>query len=239
MKENETLKNLVLNELESVVSKFTPPDLLQKVKVRVEYSRNEKFGDYSTPFLLENKDLLGDAKENSERFLELFKNVKLFSKVDFTPPGFINFRIEDSHLLNYIHSFIEANNNLFAQVDEKEKIIFEFVSANPTGPLNIVSARAAATGDTICNLLKTLGHTVHREFYVNDYGNQVFLLGVSCLSRLREHLTGVSLSFQEEGDTSSLETLLEKNILPGEGYRGEYIKEIAIQIYSDTNKKVQ
>ena len=126
MKENETLKNLVLNELESVVSKFTPPDLLQKVKVRVEYSRNEKFGDYSTPFLLENKDLLGDAKENSERFLELFKNVKLFSKVDFTPPGFINFRIEDSHLLNYIHSFIEANNNLFAQVDEKEKIIFEF-----------------------------------------------------------------------------------------------------------------
>ena len=101
MKENETLKNLVLNELESVVSKFTPPDLLQKVKVRVEYSRNEKFGDYSTPFLLENKDLLGDAKENSERFLELFKNVKLFSKVDFTPPGFINFRIEDSHLLNY------------------------------------------------------------------------------------------------------------------------------------------
>ena len=237
MKENETLKNLVLNELESVVSKFTPPDLLSKVKVRVEYSRNEKFGDYSTPFLLENKDLLGDAKENSERFLELFKNVKLFSKVDFTPPGFINFRIEDSHLLNYIHSFIEANNNLFAQVDEKEKIIFEFVSANPTGPLNIVSARAAATGDTICNLLTTLGHTVHREFYVNDYGNQVFLLGVSCLSRLREHLTGVSLSFQEEGDTSSLETLLEKNILPGEGYRGEYIKEIAIQIYSDTNKK--
>jgi arginyl-tRNA synthetase len=237
MKENETLKNLVLNELESVVSKFTPPDLLQKVKVRVEYSRNEKFGDYSTPFLLENKDLLGDAKENSERFLELFKNVKLFSKVDFTPPGFINFRIEDSHLLNYIHSFIEAKNNLFAQVDEKEKIIFEFVSANPTGPLNIVSARAAATGDTICNLLTTLGHTVHREFYVNDYGNQVFLLGVSCLSRLREHLTGVSLSFQEDGDTSSIETLLEKNILPGEGYRGEYIKEIAIQIYSDTNKK--
>ena len=78
---------------------------------------------------------------------------------------------------------------------------------------------------------------MHREFYVNDYGNQVFLLGVSCLSRLREHLTGVSLSFQEDGDTSSIETLLEKNILPGEGYRGEYIKEIAIQIYSDTNKK--
>ncbi len=237
MKENETLKNLVLQELEKAVTEFTSSEVRQKVKVRVEYSRSEKFGDYSTPFLLENKDLLGDPKEIADKFLPLFKDVKLFSKVDFTPPGFINFRVEDSHLLNYINSFISSDNNLFAQVDEKEKIIFEFVSANPTGPLNIVSARAAATGDTICNLLATLGHTVHREFYVNDYGNQVFLLGVSCLARLREHLTGVSLSFQEEGDTSSTESLLEKNILPAEGYRGEYIKDIAIQIYSDPNKK--
>jgi arginyl-tRNA synthetase len=237
MKENETLKNLVLKELEKAVTLFTTTELRQKVKVRVEYSRNEKFGDYSTPFLLENKDLLGDPKEIANKFLELFKDVKIFSKVDFTPPGFVNFRVEDSFLLEYINSFISKDNNLYAQVDEKENIIFEFVSANPTGPLNIVSARAAATGDTICNLLSTLGHKVHREFYVNDYGNQVFLLGVSCLSRLREHLTGVSLTFQEEGDTTPIETLLEKNILPAEGYRGEYIKDIAIQIYSDANKK--
>jgi arginyl-tRNA synthetase len=237
MKENETLKNLVLKELEKAVTLFTTTELRQKVKVRVEYSRNEKFGDYSTPFLLENKDLLGDPKEIANKFLELFKDVKIFSKVDFTPPGFVNFRIEDSFLLEYINSFISKDNNLYAQVDEKENIIFEFVSANPTGPLNIVSARAAATGDTICNLLSTLGHKVHREFYVNDYGNQVFLLGVSCLSRLREHLTGVSLTFQEEGDTTPIETLLEKNILPAEGYRGEYIKDIAIQIYSVANKK--
>lgn len=237
MKENETLKNLVLKELENAVTLFTTDEIRQKVKVRVEYSRNEKFGDYSTPFLLENKDLLGDPKEIANKFLELFKDVKIFSKVDFTPPGFVNFRIEDSFLLEYINSFISKDNNLYAQVDEKENIIFEFVSANPTGPLNIVSARAAATGDTICNLLTTLGHKVHREFYVNDYGNQVFLLGVSCLSRLREHLTGESLTFQEEGDTTPIETLLEKNILPAEGYRGEYIKDIAIKIYSDTNKK--
>ena len=130
MKENETLKNLVLQELEVAVGKFTSSELKEKIKVRVEYSRSEKFGDYSTPFLLENKDLLGDPRENSEKFLELFKDVKLFSKVDFTPPGFINFRVEDSHLLNYINSFISSGNNLFAQVDEKEKIIFEFVSGS-------------------------------------------------------------------------------------------------------------
>ncbi|MBK8397301.1 MAG: arginine--tRNA ligase [Leptospiraceae bacterium] len=239
MKENETLKNQVLTELEKAVDTFSPNDLKAKLKVRVEYSRNEKFGDYSTPFLLENKDLLGDPKENSEKFLNLFSDVKLFSKVDFTPPGFINFRIENSHLINYINSFILLDNEKYAQVEEKEKIIFEFVSANPTGPLNIVSARAAATGDSICNLLSTLGHQVHREFYVNDYGNQVFLLGVSCLSRLREELSGKTLEFQEEGDTSTIETLLEKNILPTEGYRGEYIRDIAKQVYSDTQKKKQ
>lgn len=239
MKENETLKNQVLTELEKAVDTFSPNDLKAKLKVRVEYSRNEKFGDYSTPFLLENKDLLGEPKENSEKFLNLFSDVKLFSKVDFTPPGFINFRIENSHLINYINSFILLDNEKYAQVEEKEKIIFEFVSANPTGPLNIVSARAAATGDSICNLLSTLGHQVHREFYVNDYGNQVFLLGVSCLSRLREELSGKTLEFQEEGDTSTIETLLEKNILPTEGYRGEYIRDIAKQVYSDTQKKKQ
>jgi arginyl-tRNA synthetase len=237
MKENEILKNLVLHELEIAVNKFTSVELKEKLKVRVEYSRSEKFGDYSTPFLLENKDIIGDPKGNSEKFLELFNDVKLFSKVDFTPPGFINFRIEDSYLLNYIQSFVSSDNDLFAQVEEKENIIFEFVSANPTGPLNIVSARAAATGDSICNLLSSLGHKVHREFYVNDYGNQVFLLGVSCLARLRERLTGVNLEFQPEGDAETIESLLEKNILPAEGYRGEYIKEVSEQIYADPLKK--
>ena len=124
MKETETLKNQVLTELEVAVTKFTAPELKEKLKVRVEYSRNEKFGDYSTPFLLENKDLLGDPKENSEKFLELFKDISLFSKVDFTPPGFVNFRVQDSHLLNYINSFILSDKDKFAQVEEKENIIF-------------------------------------------------------------------------------------------------------------------
>lgn len=237
MKENQIIKNLVLNELENAVAKFTAADQRDKLKVRVEYSRNEKFGDYSTPFLMENKDLLGDPRANADKFLALFSEIKLFSKVDFTPPGFINFKIEDNFLLTYVDSFINADTGYYAQVDKKEKIIFEFVSANPTGPLNIVSARAAATGDTICNLLATLGHTVHREFYVNDYGNQVFLLGVSCLARLRENLTEEALSFQEEGDTTPIQTLLEKNILPVEGYRGEYIKDVALKIYSEADKK--
>jgi arginyl-tRNA synthetase len=88
------------------------------------------------------------------------------------------------------------------------KFNIEFVSANPTGPLNVVSARAAAIGDTISNLVEANGDYVDREFYVNDFGNQVNLLGQSVLSRIHE-LRG------------------EETVFPEDGYHGEYIKAIA------------
>ncbi len=231
MQEKETLKQIVLNHLINGVNKF----LLQKklkvssLKVKVEYSRNEKFGDYSTSFLLENKEILGNPLENSNILLEALKPFEpMFSEITFTQPGFINFRIHPTYLKNYILNLF-SKEDIFVKTNEPQKIIFEFVSANPTGPLNIVSARAAATGDSICNLLEVSGHEVFREYYVNDYGNQVFLLGVSCLCRLREFL-GEPISFQEE-EKLSLDEIFEKNILPKDGYRGEYLKEIAIQIY--------
>jgi arginyl-tRNA synthetase len=89
-----------------------------------------------------------------------------------------------------------------------QKYNIEFVSANPTGPLNVVSARAAAIGDTISNLVEANGDYVDREFYVNDFGNQVNLLGQSVLSRIRE-VRG------------------EETVFPEDGYHGEYIKDIA------------
>ncbi len=93
----------------------------------------------------------------------------------------------------------------------------EFVSANPTGPMNIVSARAAAIGDTIANLLEANGDLADREFYINDYGNQVNLLGKSVLSRYRE-LQGIDTEFPEDG------------------YHGNYIKDIAAKLLSEHEK---
>ncbi|AVQ12225.1 Arginine--tRNA ligase [Leptospira santarosai] len=242
MKEKETLKQIVLESLEegvnSLIASF--PDVEKKtLRIKIEYSRDEKFGDYSTSFSLENSKLLKrNPIQVSKDLVEILqKRTDLFEKVDFTPPGFVNFRISPSYLLRYVENSI-LSGNYFPKVERPLRINLEFVSANPTGPLNIVSARAAANGDAMASLLKAIGHKVDKEFYINDYGNQVFLLGVSTLVRIRE-LKGESGVQQETDDATPIDTILEKNILPAEGYRGEYIKDIANTLLKDPKKNAR
>ncbi|RHX86367.1 arginine--tRNA ligase [Leptospira stimsonii] len=242
MKENETLKQIVLTALEEGVKEITSSfiDLDHSaLKIKIEYSRDEKFGDYSTSFALENSKLLkkNPVQVSQDLVSALKRRTDLFEVVDFTPPGFVNFRILPSFLLKFIESSI-LSGAFYPQVNNPLKINLEFVSANPTGPLNIVSARAAAMGDAMASLLKAIGHKVDKEFYINDYGNQVFLLGVSTLVRIRE-LKGESSSIQEAEDSTPIEALLEKNVLPSEGYRGEYIKEIASSLLNDATKSIR
>ncbi|EMY76293.1 arginine--tRNA ligase [Leptospira weilii serovar Ranarum str. ICFT] len=239
MKENETLKQIVLKALEEGVDSLMVafPDVEKKtLRIKIEYSREERFGDYSTSFALENSKILkkNPIQVSGDLVAILQKRTDLFETVDFTPPGFVNFRISSTFLLRFIESSI-LSGNYFPKVDRPLKINLEFVSANPTGPLNIVSARAAANGDAMASLLKAIGHKVDKEFYINDYGNQVFLLGVSTLVRIRE-LKGESGARQETDDSTPIETILERNILPAEGYRGEYIKDIANTLLKDPVK---
>ncbi|MBW0434181.1 arginine--tRNA ligase [Leptospira yasudae] len=239
MKENETLKQIVLKALEDGVRELSNsfPDVdWNSLKIKIEYSREEKFGDYSTSFALENSKILkkNPVQVSGDLVSILQKRTDLFETVDFTPPGFVNFRIAPSFLLHFIETSV-LSGNFFPKVFDPLKINLEFVSANPTGPLNIVSARAAANGDAMASLLKAIGHKVDKEFYINDYGNQVFLLGVSTLVRIRE-IKGETSSIQEPEDQTSIETILEKNILPSEGYRGEYIKDIASSLLRDSEK---
>jgi arginyl-tRNA synthetase len=240
MQPQNLLKNNVLKVLSDGVAAYLKESLptvpFDDLKIRIEYSRDEKFGDYSTPFALENKSVLGQApKDIAEGLLLKLKDNPLFYEVTFSPPGFINFRIAPIYLWSYIH-LLFAKNTFFAETELKKKICLEFVSANPTGPMNIVSARSAAYGDALANLLTSLGHDVKREFYVNDFGNQVNLLGVAVLLRYLES-TGQSISFQEEEDDRSIEDLIELRILPKESYRGEYIKDIAASYIQVAEKK--
>ncbi|PJZ70222.1 arginine--tRNA ligase [Leptospira perolatii] len=243
MKETETIKYTVLTALRAAIEDYCKkekPDLdPSSLKIRIEYSREESFGDYSTSFALENSKLLGKKPMESAQSLVglLQSKTDLFEKVDCTPPGFVNFRISPKYLIQVLEKTVLKGES-FPQVADPLKINLEFVSANPTGPLNIVSARAAATGDALANLLKAVGHKVEKEFYVNDYGNQVFLLGVSTLVRIREKL-GESFSVQENEDGTSIDLLLEKNTIPSEGYRGEYLKEIANTLLDDSKTSLE
>ncbi|MCB1193385.1 MAG: arginine--tRNA ligase [Leptospiraceae bacterium] len=243
MKETDLLKNKVLNELQITINQVTKSeDFLiteNELKIKIEYSRNEKFGDYSSSFLMENKNSLkGDISEIGDKIITSLEKNPLFENISYTKPGFLNFQVSQNTLLNYIQEsiFSDNQNDLYAHLENPQKIIFEFVSANPTGPLNIVSARAAATGDTICNLLEKAGNIVHREFYVNDFGNQVNLLGISCLARIREYL-GENIQLQDENQTLDSKEIFEGNFIPYEGYRGDYLKDFAKQVYINPEYK--
>jgi arginyl-tRNA synthetase len=235
MQVNDLIKEKVLSELKESILEFLIGNevKIDDCRVRIEYSRDEKFGNYSSPFAMENKNLFGKAPleiaKSLTDFLERRNQVNsFFSEITCTAPGFINFRVSQPHLLSFVNKFI-LRNDPFVKLDKSKKINLEFVSANPTGPLNIVSARACAYGDSLAKLLLTLGHSLDREFYVNDYGNQVNLLGVACILRTKEVL-GESISFQEEEDGRSIYELIEANILPKESYRGEYIIDIVRSI---------
>src|SRR3989338_8436842 len=130
-------------------------------------------------------------------------------KIDVANTGFINFHIHNNTYLQLLSTIFKQGKKFGSQqLGKGTKVILEFVSANPTGPLNVVSARAAAVGDTLANILEKVGYKVHREYYVNDVGNQIDLFAQSLLAR---HL-------QIQGKEAEIHQ---------EGYQGEYLKEFA------------
>jgi arginyl-tRNA synthetase len=135
-----------------------------------------------------------------------------FAAVEVAGPGFLNFRYR-ADWLAALPARILAETGGFGRSDAGagERVLVEYVSANPTGPMNIVSARAAAVGSALVRLLDTAGYAVASEFYVNDAGNQVELLGESLAARFAERIGAA-------------------RPLPEEGYRGEYVKELAAQL---------
>ena len=132
-------------------------------------------------------------------------NVK---QVDIAGPGFINFYLDNQYLTAVISEAIQKVINLVMQKNQKQKILLEYVSANPTGDLHIGHARNAAVGDSLANILIAAGYDVTREYYINDAGNQITNLARSIETRFFEAL----------GDTS--------HEMPADGYNGKDIVEI-------------
>ncbi|MDY6934264.1 MAG: arginine--tRNA ligase [Spirochaetota bacterium] len=178
--------------------------------VKIEYPKDEKHGDYSTPLALESAKILKESPMGIGSILkEYIEGSEIIEKIEVVKPGFINIFLSLDFLHKTLISAIDEGENYGKCGRGTPKMVnIEFVSANPTGPLNIVSARAAALGDTLANLLEARGDVVDREYYINDYGNQVYLLGKSVLHRCKE-IMGERIDFPEDG------------------YHGEYIKDIA------------
>ncbi len=193
---------------------------------KVEYPREEKFGDTSSSIALESARILRRSPmETGAVIREYAEKHPDVEKVDIVKPGFINFTFSFGAFAAALPAILEEGEEYGRSVKENpERINIEFVSANPTGPLNIVSARAAAIGDTIANLLEASGDIVEREFYINDYGNQVRLLGESVFARMLE--------------MESIVPNIGEIAFPEEGYRGEYVKDIAANIKENFGKEI-
>lgn len=177
----------------------------------VEIPNNTDHGDYSTncAMILAKSNKMA-PKILAEALIKELKKNKDYKKVEIAGPGFINFYLSPAM---YQKAFwdIYKSELTYGQSDfgKEEKVLLEFVSANPTGPLNIVSARAAAFGDTLYRVMKYVGYEPAREFYINDAGNQVDILAESLELRLRE------LQGEKIGD------------FPYEAYHGDYVKHLA------------
>lgn len=169
--------------------------------VMAERPRDPKMGDYSTNIAMRLARTLHKKPADiaQEMLPALQKNLKEASSITVAGPGFINFVISETALSDCINEVLDAGEKYGTNNTGKgEKVLVEFVSANPTGDLHCGHARGAAWGDALCRILSASGYDVTREYYVNDAGNQITMLAESMYSRYCE-LFGVEYPLPEEG----------------------------------------
>ena len=242
------LKNRVRSAIEAALNQIENIPAAERPEIRVENARDEKFGDYACTVAMDRefRELYASKRpefKNPRNFAQALAdalkndadNIGLFTAVDVAGPGFLNLTLAPQVLFEYARAAaVDPLNYGRSSKAEPRKILFEFVSANPTGPLNVVSARAAALGDSCCRLLEAAGEDVTAEYYVNDFGNQVNLLGRSCLLRHLE-AEGVPVKFFEKAADGEGGAYPETPGLPypSGGYHGEYLKDVVAAIVAE------
>ena len=206
------LKDFFLNEVEEAILKAIKDNKLgqaseyTKGSLMIEKPKNPDFGD----FAVNVSSLARSARIAPPMIANAI--VEYLSAKDYSVSvvgGFINFKIENALLANAVEEILTKKEN-YGRPDkiEKEKILLEYVSANPTGPFHIGHGRWAAMGSALANLLKFYGHEVYQEFYINDAGSQIQKLGNSLKIRVRQEL-GENVDFPSD-------EVERKNFYPGD-----------------------
>jgi len=176
----------------------------------VERARDSRHGDFATNIAMRLAKSVGaNPRELAAQIIEHLPETEFVEKVEIAGPGFINFHVGSAAFHQEITTILEAGDTYGRQEPkESPRYLLEFVSANPTGPLHVGHGRLAAFGATIGNLIEAVGYPVDREYYINDAGRQMDILGISVWMRALEQ-SGNDVPFPEAG------------------YKGDYISEIA------------
>lgn len=180
-------------------------------KAVIEIPKNTLHGDLATNIALVLANNIGmNPKNIAEKIAEkLQQESTSFSSISVAGPGFLNITFSPTFWQKTINHILSKGSSYGScQLGNKQKILIEYVSANPTGPLHIGHGRGAAIGDTLARLLRFTGYNVTTEYYINDAGRQMQLLGLSIWLRIKE-LSGIQVTWPEEY------------------YKGTYIIEIA------------
>ena len=212
----DTIKTEIYDIIESAIRAAVAAGELAIPKVpKIPFSptKTPEHGDIATPIAL---GLAKQAKMPPRKIAEIIvTHINLdahptIRQIDIAGAGFINIHLSDNWLYDTLQTIAEMR-EAYGTCDKGagKQLQIEFVSANPTGPLNIVSGRAAAVGDTLVNLLNAIGYNAVREYYVNDAGGQVERLGESIDVRYRQALGEKGLE------------------IPEGGYQGKYLQEFA------------
>ena len=222
----EKVESRLLQVLQKILGerfKLSDEAFVQLKPGLLEYPKEDSFGDISSPCALKLASVLKrsprqiaqDLTSYLKEEIALSELKTLIEKIDIAGAGFINFHLSREYFFSVLRG-INAVQDYFAfKPVKKRKLLIEFVSANPTGPLSVAHGRQAAVGDALANILEFLGHSVTREYYLNDEGNQINILGKSIYLRLQE-LKG------------------EKTDFPEDHYQGEYIVDLARELFQSS-----
>lgn len=205
----EQIKEMINSALNELSIEFN----LESIVVEVPKKREQ--GDFSTNIAMQLTKVLKDNPRNiAEKIVEvLSKNTNEIKTIEIAGPGFINIYLNDEYVFSGISNVIKQGENYgSSSFGKKEKVDIEFVSANPTGILHLGTARGAAYGSNLANIMSFAGYDVTKEYYINDAGNQIINLGIS----LKERYKGLCG--------------LEEN-MPEDGYYGSEIIDIAKTIF--------
>ncbi|MFA5803442.1 MAG: arginine--tRNA ligase [Melioribacteraceae bacterium] len=213
------MKNYLINLFKTTQAKLL---YLSEIDPTFSVPSQNNHGDYATnAAMILSKRLNRNPREIANEIItNLDYDKKIIEKIEIAGPGFINFYFTASYNSQIVRNVLFENEN-FGKSKKYfgKKAMVEFISANPTGPLTVGHGRGAVVGDTVASMLKWIGYSVDREYYFNNTGRQMRVLGDSV--RLRY-----------------LELLGEKISFPDDYYQGEYIKEIAAKLKNEYGDKL-
>lgn len=195
------------------------------IKILIEHTRDPSHGDFASNLaMILAKPARQKPRDIAEKIVAALPENNDIDKVEIAGPGFINFFMNANTLTSVIPAILDAGEAFgHSTIGKGKRVQVEFVSANPTGPLHVGHGRGAAYGAAVADLLAATGFQVHREYYVNDAGRQMDIL---CASVWVRYL-------------SLCGTLPDPDYFPVNGYKGDYVWDIAAHIHRNNGDKFQ